>query len=133
MRTLKALADRILVIFPFEPDIYGRPALRPRSWAIRSSSSRPRPPRAAFLASSASIPSRPVSRCCPGAGERGAADAADARRGAARIAAPVPDVQFLLARAPGLGDSLLAPLAASAVRIPVVEGRSDDVLRRRRP
>jgi len=50
---------------------------------------------------------------------------------AGRIAQEVPDVQFVLARAPHLGDALFAPLdawPAGVARPVVLEGATDDIL-----
>ncbi len=130
MKTLKSLADRILVIFPFEPDIYrraGTPATFVGHPLVELAAATV--PRAAFLAEAGLDPGRPVVALLPGSRVNEVREILPTVVEALpRIAAMVPGVQFLLARAPGLGDSLLAPLAASSVPITVVEGRSDDVL-----
>jgi lipid-A-disaccharide synthase len=130
MKTLKALADRILVIFPFEPEIY-REAGTPATFVghpLVELAHAPTPA-AAFLAGAGLDPARPVVALLPGSRRNEVHQILPTIvQSLPRIAAQVPGVQFLLARAPGLGDSLLAPLAASAVPITVVEGRSDDVL-----
>jgi lipid-A-disaccharide synthase len=130
MKTLKALADRILVIFPFEPKIYqdaGTPATfvgHPLAELAKTTS-----PRASFLASVGLDPDRPVVALLPGSRANEVAQILPTIVDALpRIRAAVPGTQFLLARAPGLADALLAPLSASPVPITVVEGRSDDVL-----
>jgi lipid-A-disaccharide synthase len=130
MKTLKALADRILVIFPFEPEIYraaGTPATfvgHPLVDLASATTSRE-----AFLARVGLDPARPVVALLPGSRTNEVREILPTIVGSLpRIAAQVPGVQFLLARAPGLADRLLAPLAASAVSIAAVEGCSDDVL-----
>jgi lipid-A-disaccharide synthase len=44
------------------------------------------------------------------------------------VAARVPEVQFVVARAPRLADELFAPIAKAGIRVALVEGRTDDVL-----
>jgi lipid-A-disaccharide synthase len=44
------------------------------------------------------------------------------------VAARVPAVQFVVARAPRLADDLFAPIAGSGIRVALVEGHTDDVL-----
>jgi lipid-A-disaccharide synthase len=130
MKTLRALADRILVIFPFEPEIYrasGTPATFVGHPLVELASATAS--RAAFLAGVGLDPARPVVALLPGS------RANEVRQilptiveSLPRIAARVPGAQFLLARAPGLGDGLMAPLATSSVPVAIVAGRSDDVL-----
>ncbi len=130
LRTLRQLADRILVIFPFEPDIYraagtsvtfvGHPLVDLVSGVTG---------RAPFLAGLGLDPGKPTVALLPGSRSnelRGILprliDALPA------IAAEVPGVQFVLARAPGLSDVLLAPAQSTLAPLRVVEGRTDDVL-----
>ena len=133
MKTMKRLADRVLVIFPFEEEIYRarrRAGRMGRPSAVRRAA--PPEPRDAVSRPPAARSGRgPSSRCCPAADQRGAGDPARA----ARCGAPDPRsacrrAQFVLARAPHLADELFAPLAgepAPAARR-VVDGRADDVL-----
>jgi lipid-A-disaccharide synthase len=130
MKTLKALADRILVIFPFEPEIYrtaGTPATFVGHPLVELASATV--PRAAFLTGAGLDPARPVVALLPGSRANEVREILPTIVEALpRIAAQVPGVQFLLARAPGLTNALLAPLATVPIRVAVVEGRSDDVL-----
>jgi len=130
MRTLRALADRILVIFPFEPEIYreaGVPATfvgHPLVDLASASTSRQ-----AFLSGLGLDPDRPTLALLPGSRPNEIRQIlATVVEALPRIHAGVPGVQFVLARAPRLADELFAPLAASTVRIAVVEREADDVL-----
>ncbi len=131
MRTMKAVADRVLVIFPFEEPIYqqagvpvqfvGHPlvdlahVVQPRELFLQELGLDPRAPTIALLPGSRPNEVReilPIIR-----------DSLDT------IRAQVPGVQFVVARAPGLDDHLFDPLAQHAGgRIAVVPSRADDVL-----
>lgn len=130
MRTLRALADRILVIFPFEPEFY-RAAGTPVTFVGHplvelASATRPRD---AFLRELGLDPGRPTVALLPGSRPNEVREILSTLVEALpRIAFRVPGVQFVLARAPGLADELLAPLRAAVVPVSVVEGHSDDVL-----
>ena len=130
MRTLGALADRILVIFPFEPEIYrtaGTPATfvgHPLVELASTSSSR-----AAFLAGLGLDPRRPTLGLLPGSRPN------EVRQLLSTLVASiplivgrVPGLQLVLARAPGLSDALFSPLSAASSPVAVVERRTDDVL-----
>lgn len=130
LRTLADLADRILVIFPFEPEIYraaGTPVTfvgHPLLDLARAAS-----PREAFLTEAGLDPGRPTLGLLPGSRPN------EVRRvlptlvaALPALAARVPGLQVLLARAPGLPDSLFSPLAAAPVPVRVIERRTDDVL-----
>ena len=128
LKTIRQIADRVLVIFPFEERIYRDggvpvehvghplvdlvPPLRPRESLRRGLGVAPDAPTVAILPGS-----RPneVSRILPvlvGA--------------AARIQAQVPRAQFVVARAPNLDDRLFDRAAAPSLKI--VEGATDAVL-----
>ncbi len=130
LRTLKTLADRILVIFPFEPQIYqaaGTPATFVGHPLVELASATVS--RDVFLRGAGLDPSRPVVALLPGSRANEVREILPPVVAALpQIAAGVPGVQFVLARAPGLSESLLDPLASCAVPAVVVEGRSDDVL-----
>jgi lipid-A-disaccharide synthase len=130
MRTLQALADRIVVIFPFEPDIYraaGVPATfvgHPLLELAAATTSAPD-----FLRSVGLDSDRPTVALLPGSRRNEIMQILPTMLEALpRIAARVPQVQFVLARAPRLSDELLLPVTQSAVPVTIVEGRSDDVL-----
>jgi lipid-A-disaccharide synthase len=130
MKTLKSLADRILVIFPFEPAIYesaGVPATfvgHPLVELAAATASR-----GAFLSGVGLDPARPVVALLPGSRANEVREILPTVVSSLpHIAGRVPGVQFLLARAPGLDGALLGPLGASPVPVAIVENRSDDVL-----
>lgn len=130
MRTLKALADRILVIFPFEPDIY-RAAGTPATFVGHPllELAVPTTPGPAFLRSVGLDPDRPTVALLPGSRRNEVLQILPTMlESLPRIAARVAGVQFLLARAPRLSDDLLLPAARSRVPVTIVEARSDDVL-----
>jgi lipid-A-disaccharide synthase len=132
MKTMKRLADRVLVIFPFEEAIY-REAGVPVEWVghpLLDLACQP-VPRDAFLASLGLDPSSPVVALLPGSRRNevsqilpGLADAA------ALIRYRLPKTRFLLARAPHVPRELLAPLRdleADGAAV-VVDGDADNVL-----
>jgi lipid-A-disaccharide synthase len=130
MKTMKALVDRVLVIFPFEEAIYRREGIdvrfvgHPLLEMTTPSADRPTLARQFGL-----DPARPVVALLPGSRvnelERLAPVLAEA---SLRIASRVPGVQFLVARAPHLADGLFAAFAADGATFHVVEGQTDDVL-----
>ena len=128
MRTLAALADRILVIFPFEPAIYSKAGV-PATFVGHplvelASASRPREQ---FLRELGLDPGRPTLALLPGSRPNEVAEILPTIVDALpRIADRVPGVQFVMARAPRLADSLFARLAAAPVAL--VERQPDDVL-----
>ena len=130
LRTLAGLADRILVIFPFEAEIYraaGTPVTfvgHPLVDLARATSSRE-----AFLAEAGLDPGRPTLGLLPGS------RANEVRQILPTLVAALPGVerkvpglQVLVARAPGLSSSLFAPASAASVPVKIVEHRTDDVL-----
>ncbi|MGH9308472.1 MAG: lipid-A-disaccharide synthase [Vicinamibacterales bacterium] len=130
MNTMRRIADRVLVIFPFEDAIY-RDAGVPVEWVghpLLDVMPPPRP-RAEIAADIGLRSDAPVVALLPGSRRNevrailpGLADAA------ALIRKRQPSAQFVLARAPHVGDELLAPLRAAAIPVLVVEGRADAVL-----
>jgi lipid-A-disaccharide synthase len=144
MDTMKRLADRVLVIFPFEEALYRREGVDVRFVGhplvdLAAATE----PRDAFLGRLGLDPSAPTVAMLPGS------RANEVRRilpGLAAaiplISARVPRVQFVVACAPGLpGDSFEAierpagadsdrrhPAEAGVSRPVLVDGRADDVL-----
>jgi lipid-A-disaccharide synthase len=125
MQTMKRYVDRVLVIFPFEEELYRREDVpvefvgHPLIDLVRV-----RQPRAALLREHGLQPDAPTVALLPGSRPN------ELRRivpGIAaslpRIASRVPGVQFIVAAAPNLPDALFAPLA-----VPIVHERTDDVL-----
>jgi lipid-A-disaccharide synthase len=133
LKTMKRVADRVLVIFPFEAPFYeaagvpvtfvGHPLLELTS---------PPQPREAFLRAHGLDPSKPVVAMLPGSRRNELhAILPDLVRTAEAIAARAPGTQFVLARAPHLSEELFGPLTSwpTGVAQPVVvEGVTDDVL-----
>ena len=131
METMKAIADRVLVIFEFERAIYER-ARVPVEWVGHPllDLMPPEPPRNAFLERLKLHSGRPVVALLPGS-RRNEVLAILPRLvdAAALIRSEIPDVQFLVARAPHLDDELFAPLQRlSAVPVAMLEGETDAVL-----
>ena len=116
MKTMKALVDRVLVIFPFEEAIY-REAGVPVTFVGHPlvDMAMPGRTRVDLLSSLGLDPAAPTVALLPGsrANEVGriAPTLAEAMP---LIRARVPGVQFLVARAPGLRDELFAPLRGSS-------------------
>src|SRR5581483_9833527 len=116
LKTIRAFADRVLVIFPFEEAIYreggvpaefvGHPLVElsavsaPRAEFLRAHGLSPGAPTVAILPGSRA---NEVSRILP-----------DLLAAADRIRAAVPAVQFVVARAPHLDDAVFAEAAADA-------------------
>lgn len=133
IRTLRRHVSRMLVIFPFEVAMYERAGVpvefvghplvdlagsaRRRDEWIRGHGLDPAKRRVALLPGS-----RPneIRRILPVLAEA-----------VALVAAKVPDVEFLVARAPSLDDGLFTPVATArlpSMKMAVVEGATDDVL-----
>jgi lipid-A-disaccharide synthase len=125
MQTMKRFVSRVLVIFPFEEELYRKEGVpvefvgHPLVDLVRV-----RQPRAALLREHGLDPAAPTVALLPGS------RANELRRiipGMAAslplIRARVPDVQFVVAAAPNLRDALFGPLNA-----PVIREQTDDVL-----
>jgi lipid-A-disaccharide synthase len=132
MQTMKRIADRVLVIFPFEEQIY-RDAGVPVEWVGHPllDVAPPSHSREGFLRDAGLDPSRPVLALLPGSRRNELRMILpDLAAAAARIRHAVPAVQFLIPRAPHLGGDLFAPLRplVDAAAATIVNGRADDVL-----
>ena len=133
LKTMKRVADRVLVIFPFEAAFYeaagvpvtfvGHPLLE------MTSQPEAREP---FLRRHGLDPARPVVAMLPGSRRNELrAILPDLVRTAGVIATRLPSTQFVIARAPHLDAELLAPLADWPVHASapvVIEGETDAVL-----
>jgi lipid-A-disaccharide synthase len=133
MKTIRRYVDRMLVIFPFETAIYQEAGVpvefvgHPLVELARTAR-----PRAEVLAAVGFDPTRPVLALLPGSRPN------ELRRllpglvaAACEIPARVPGLQILVARAPGLDESLFAPLGAlraSGMPVAILEKAADDVL-----
>ncbi|MDQ3212602.1 MAG: lipid-A-disaccharide synthase [Acidobacteriota bacterium] len=134
MKTMRRIADRVLVIFPFEVPIYEAAGV-PVQWVghpLLDVAERPRP-RGAFLAELGLREDRPVVALLPGSRRNEVrAILPDLVRAAALIRERVPGVQFVVARAPHLADKAFTPLTGldrgPERTVATIEGRSDDVL-----
>ena len=129
MKTMRRVADKVLVIFPFEEAIY-RDAGVPVEWVghplfdVQPAGA----PRDAFFARHGLDPARPVLALLPGSRANELREILPGVAGAAALVrAQLPGVQLVLARAPHLRDELLQPLSAIP-NVVTVEGETDDVL-----
>jgi lipid-A-disaccharide synthase len=132
IETIKRYVDKMLVIFPFEKEIYERAGV-PVEFVGHPliELAEPDRPREAFLRAHGLDPARPVVALLPGSRPNEVRHIFPTIRAAVpAIAAAVPDVQFVVARAPGLDDSLFdasdAGAAGSAIK--AVAAAADDVL-----
>jgi lipid-A-disaccharide synthase len=134
MATMKALASKVLVIFPFEEALYRQAGVpvefvgHPLMDLIP-----PLPPRDVLLGEIGMRPDAPTVALLPGSRANELSAILPTLADAARlIAATVPDVQFVVARAPDLDDRLFLPVESGAWRggppVATVEGRTDAVL-----
>ena len=132
LATIRAIADRVLVIFPFEAAIYERGGVpvefvgHPLIDLAKPSATRER-----FLAGLGLTPSAPTVAILPGSRphevSRILPDLAAAAR---RIRREVPAAQFVVARAPHMDDDLFAAVRADDgdARFTIVAGDTDTVL-----
>ena len=130
IRALKAFADKVLPIFPFEVEIYERAGVpvefvgHPLIDLIDVTASRD-----AFLTELGLDPGAPVVALLPGSRPNEVRALLPVLAGAMpRIRAGHPGTQFVLARAPKLSASLFDALGPGAGGVAIVEGRTDDVL-----
>ena len=130
MKTMQRIADRVLVIFPFEEEIYRRAGV-PVEWVghpLLDSPTSPEP-RAEFLARLGLDPARPVVALLPGSRINEVRAILPGLLDAARIIhARLPAAQFVLARAPHLPDELFASLDQHGLSIVTIENATDGVL-----
>lgn len=130
MKTMKQFVDRMLVIFPFEEPLYRRAGIdatfvgHPLIDLISVDE-----PRESLLGGFGLDPAAPTVALLPGSRpnelHRILPDLAAA---VPLIRNQVPNAQFLVACAPGLDDSLFAPVTSGAGASVLVKGRTDDVL-----
>lgn len=134
METMRRIADRVLVIFPFEAPIYEAAGV-PVEWVGHPllDVTEPPAPREAFLRAHGLDPSRPVVALLPGSRRNELRQILpDLARAAVLIRARLPGTQFAVARAPHLPAPLFEPLGLLAQQgheaPALVDGRADDVL-----
>ena len=130
IHTLKTLADRVLVIFPFEVEIYEKAGVpvefvgHPLIDLVEVTQ-----PRASTLRGAGLDPGAPTIALLPGSRPNEVRAILPALAQAVPlIRARIPNLQILLARAPSLPDALFAPAVVDAGRLAIIEGRTDDVL-----
>ena len=133
LKTMKRVADRVLVIFPFEAPFYEAAGV-PVTFVGHPLLELTAPPmaRGTFMRAHGLDPARPLVALLPGSRRNELrALLPDLVRTAGVIAARIPAAQFIIARAPHLDDELLAPLADWPVGVTppvVVAGQTDEVL-----
>ncbi|MDP3720600.1 MAG: lipid-A-disaccharide synthase [Acidobacteriota bacterium] len=130
MKTMKQFVDRVLPIFPFEEALYRDAGMdvrfvgHPLVDMVAPVQSREQLLRRLNL-----DPAKPVMALLPGSRPNELERLAPVMSAAApQIAAQVPDVQFIVARAPNLPDRLFESFGIPGVTLRIVEGRTDDVL-----
>jgi lipid-A-disaccharide synthase len=130
MRVIKRLADRVLVIFPFEEQLY-RAAGVPVQFVGHPlvDLARAQEPRAAFLHELQLDGSKPIVALLPGSRPNEVNRLLPVMRDAVKqISARRPDAQFVIARAPSLEDRLFSSVKWAPVDPVMVLARTDDVL-----
>jgi lipid-A-disaccharide synthase len=133
IETIRRFVDRMLVIFPFEQEMYEKAGVpvefvgHPLIELLETAE-----PRAPFLARHGLDAAKPVLALLPGSRSNELRLILPTLVDAAKLVAPrVPGVQFLIARAPSLDDSLFEPLdalRAAGVPCAVVDRAADQVL-----
>lgn len=130
IQTMKALVDLVLPIFPFEESIYRNEGVEAKFVghplvdlvAVTES-------REAMAARLDLDPKRPIVALLPGSRHNELHRLVPVLAAAMpRIASEVSGTQFLVARAPNVGDSYFAPFHGVGVPVRVVEGQTDNVL-----
>ena len=130
MQLMKRLADRVLVIFPFEEQIYqdagvpvqfvGHPLV---------DLARAQEPKDRFLRHVGLDAARPIVALLPGSRPNEVERLLPVMRDAvARIARQLPEAQFVIARAPALEDRLFSHINWNGTQPTEVLARTDDVL-----
>lgn len=130
IRQMKRYVDRVLPIFPFEQELYERQRMDVRFVGHPLIDlAKPRFTRDEFCRRLKLDPSRPVMALLPGS-RRNELDklAPVIAQALPSIAARVPNIQFVVARAPNLDDGLFEPFGLSNVTIRIADGQTDDVL-----
>lgn len=130
IKMMKRGAARVLPIFPFEEAIYRRERIDVRFVGHPLIDlAQPRLSRDAFLKKLHLDPSQPVLALLPGSRTNELARLAPViAQAVPMIAARVPGVQFVVARAPNLDDGLFEPFGLSGVTLRIADAQTDDVL-----
>jgi lipid-A-disaccharide synthase len=130
MKTLQRIADRVLVIFPFEEAMYRRAGV-PVEWVGHPllDVSAEVEPRATFLSGLGLDPAKPVVALLPGSRINEVSAILPGLVDSARIIHErLPEAQFVLARAPYLSNELFTHLNSRGPAITTVADATDDVL-----
>ncbi|OFW36286.1 MAG: hypothetical protein A3F70_10390 [Acidobacteria bacterium RIFCSPLOWO2_12_FULL_67_14] len=129
METMRRSVDRVLVIFPFEAPLYERAGIDVRFVGHPLVDlARGQQPRPAFLRGLGLNPDAPTVALLPGSRPSELRHIAPGMAAALPlIAARVPNVQFVVAAAPGVSDALLAPLVGRGLS-PLDSARGDPEL-----
>jgi lipid-A-disaccharide synthase len=133
LKTMKRIAERVLVIFPFEAPFYEAAGV-PVTFVGHPlpEMSRVAQPREAFMRTKGLDPARPLVALLPGSRRNEVrAILPDVVRAAGLIADRVPQAQFAIARAPHLPDEVFAALGEwreGPSRPAIVEDAADEVL-----
>jgi len=131
MKTMQALVDRIIVIFPFEEQLYANAGVDARFVGHPMvETARPTTTREAFHRSLGLNPTWPTFALLPGSRHN------ELRRMVPVLSKAMPLIwrelaraQFIVAGAPGIEDAAFAPFECGGTGRPVlVQGRTDDVI-----
>ena len=130
MKTMQRLVDRVLVIFPFEEELYRREGVDVQFVGHPLVDlARPTETRDAFLRGQGLDPECPTVALLPGSRPNEVARILPGIAAAVPlIAARVPRVQFIVAAAPNLSGELFRAFDRVTPRPHIVSGRADDVL-----
>ncbi len=130
IKLMKRSVDRVLPIFPFEAEIYQKEKIDVRFVGHPLIDlAKARMTRQAFLQKLNLDPSKRVLALLPGSRKNELERLAPViARAVPAIAAQVPDLQFVIARAPNLSDGLFEPFGLSGVTLRIADVQTDDVL-----
>ncbi len=130
IKLMKRRVDRMLPIFPFEEAIYQREGIDVRFVGHPLIDLvTPHLSREAFLQKLNLDPAKPVLALLPGSRTNEVARLAPVIvQAVPKIAARVPGVQFVIARAPNLDDGLFDAFGLSGVTLRIADAQTDDVL-----
>jgi lipid-A-disaccharide synthase len=130
MQVIKRIADRMLVIFPFEEQLY-RDAGVPVQFVGHPlvDLARAQEPKDAFLRELGLNPAGPIVALLPGSRPNEVERLLPIMRDAVKlIGAQIPGAQFVVARAPSLDDRLFSGIRWASAPPAIVLARTDDVL-----
>ena len=130
IRLMKRSVDRVLPIFPFEEAIYRKARIDVRFVGHPLIDlARPSLTREAFLKKLNLDPSKRVLALLPGSRKNELERLAPViAKAVPALAAQVPNLQFVVARAPNLNDGLFEPFGLSGVTLRIADVQTDDVL-----